>query len=222
MQQHQYNNMKALIVYSGGMDSTVLLHEYKEQIKLAVSFNYGSKHAAQELEKAQINCEKLNIRHLVVDLPFINKLFRSSLLQGQEEIPEGGYNAENMSSTIVPFRNGIMLSIAAGIAESNGLDTLLIANHSGDHFIYPDCRESFIDAMNDAIRQGTEKEVALLSPYCDLSKRDIALRGHKFGIDFSNTYSCYKGCETHCGKCATCMERKEALAGFDPTLYENK
>ena len=213
--------MKALIVYSGGMDSTVLLHEYKSKIELAVSFNYGSKHAARELEKARANCENLGIRHLTVDLPFINTLFRSSLLQGQGEIPEGEYSEQNMASTIVPFRNGIMLSIAAGIAESNGLDTLLIANHAGDHFIYPDCRESFIDAMNDAIKQGTEKGIALLSPYCDFSKRDIALRGHRLAVDFEKTYSCYKGGETHCGKCATCMERKEALTGFDNTVYEN-
>ena len=214
--------MKALIVYSGGMDSTVLLHEYKEQIELAVSFDYGNKHAAQELEKAQTNCAKLGIRHLVVDLPFINTLFRSSLLQGQEEIPEGLYDTENMSSTIVPFRNGIMLAIAAGIAESNGLDTLLIANHSGDHFIYPDCREPFIDAMNNAIREGTDRKIALLSPYCDMTKRDIALRGKRLKVNFSDTYSCYKGGKTHCGKCATCIERKEALKSFDPTMYENK
>ena len=214
--------MKALIVYSGGMDSTVLLYEYQKEIELAVSFDYGSKHARQELEKARHNCKQLGVKLLVVSLPFVNELFRSSLLEGQGEIPEGLYDSANMASTVVPFRNGIMLSIAAGIAESNGLDTLLIANHSGDHFIYPDCRTTFIESMKNAIRQGTCNGVNLMSPYCNLSKRDIALRGKKAGVDFSQTYSCYKGEPVHCGKCGTCTERREALAGFDTTLYQPK
>ncbi|MDD6211365.1 MAG: 7-cyano-7-deazaguanine synthase QueC [Bacteroidales bacterium] len=212
--------MKAVIIYSGGMDSTVLLHEYKKEIQLAVSFDYGSKHARKELESARFNCHLLNIKHIVVPLLFMNELFRSSLLQGQGEIPEGSYDTDNMKSTVVPFRNGIMLSIAAGIAESNGLDTLLIANHYGDHAIYPDCSEPFIDGMADAIKAGTYNGVKLISPYCHISKRDIALRGRAMGVDFSHTYSCYKGEEEHCGKCGTCIERKEALAGFDPTSYK--
>ena len=212
--------MKALIIYSGGMDSTVLLHEYRKEIQLAVSFDYGSKHARQELKMARCNCERQSIKHRVIALPFVCELFRSSLLQGQEEIPEGSYNDQNMLSTVVPFRNGIMLSIAAGIAESNGLDTLLIANHSGDHFIYPDCSEAFIDNMGQAIRRGSCNNVNLISPYCEMSKRDIALRGKKMEVDFSQTYSCYKGHALHCGKCGTCIERREALNGFDPTVYE--
>lgn len=213
--------MKALIVYSGGMDSTVLLTEYHKNIQLALSFDYGSKHAHKELEMARINCNKLNIKHITISLPFISQLFRSSLLKGQGNIPEEGYNQENMQSTVVPFRNGIMLSIAAGIAESNYLDTLLIANHSGDHAIYPDCRKEFIEELRCAIKYGTYNNVKLLSPYCDISKRDIALRGRTLGVDFSFTYSCYKGNEKHCGKCGTCIERKDALLGFDPTLYED-
>ena len=213
--------MKALIVYSGGMDSTVLLTEYRKNIQLAVSFDYGSKHAQKELEMAHINCNRLNIKHITISLPFIHQLFRSSLLKGQSDIPEEKYNQENMQSTVVPFRNGIMLSIAAGIAESNNLDTLLIANHSGDHAIYPDCRREFIEGMESAIKCGTYNNVKLLSPYCDISKRDIALRGQALGVDFSLTYSCYQGNDKHCGKCGTCIERKEALQGFDPTLYED-
>lgn len=126
-----------------------------------------------------------------------------------------------MKSTVVPFRNGIMLSIAAGVAESNGLKRILIANHFGDHAIYPDCRKSFIDPMREAIKEGTYEQIEVFAPYTSISKRDIGLIGQKLGIDYATTYSCYKGGEKHCGKCGTCVERKEALEGFDPTEYEN-
>ena len=213
--------MKAILIYSGGLDSTTLLYEYRDSIELAVSFDYGSKHNEKELECAAENCARLNIPHLVIPLNFIKDYFRSSLLQGSEEIPEGHYADENMRSTVVPFRNGIMLAIAAGLAESNDLDSVLIANHGGDHEIYPDCRPEFIDAFDEATRNGTYNGVRIVSPYCNITKRDIALRGKALGIDYSLTYSCYKGGEKHCGRCGTCTERKEALEGFDPTEYED-
>ena len=125
-----------------------------------------------------------------------------------------------MKSTVVPFRNGIMLAVAAGLAESYELDAVYLANHSGDHAIYPDCRPEFIDAFAEAVKAGTYKGVQVISPYCNITKRDIALRGKAIGLDYSLTYSCYKGGEKHCGKCGTCVERKEALEGFDPTEYE--
>lgn len=212
--------MKAILIYSGGMDSTTLLHEYKDSIELAVSFGYGSKHNAREIDCAVENCHRLGIRHLVIPLDFVGKYFRSSLLIGGEDIPEGSYNDENMHSTVVPFRNGIMLAVAAGLAESFGLDTVLIANHSGDHALYPDCRPEFIEAFGNATKAGTYNGVEIVSPYCLLTKRDIALRGKELGVDYSLTYSCYKGGEKHCGRCGTCSERKEALKGFDPTEYE--
>lgn len=212
--------MKALIVYSGGMDSTTLLHQFKNEIALAISFNYGSKHNAREIEYARQNCKTLGIEHRVIDLAFINENFKSDLLQSGGDVPDGSYRTENMKSTVVPFRNGIMLSIAVGIAESNGLDAVLIANHFGDHAIYPDCREKFITSFNEAAIAGTYNGVRILSPYCMKSKREIALAGRALGVDFSMTYSCYKGRNNHCGTCATCIERKEALAGFDPTEYE--
>ena len=212
--------MKALIVYSGGLDSTTLLYEYRDSIALAVSFDYGSKHNAREIAYAQENCKRLGIKHMIVPLGFIGQYFKSDLLLSGGDIPEGSYADDNMRSTVVPFRNGIMLSVAAGLAESYGLDTLLIANHSGDHAIYPDCRPAFIDGMASAIQTGTYEGIRLLSPYCHLTKREIALRGQALGIDYSLTYSCYKGGEKHCGKCGTCTERKEALSGFDPTDYE--
>ena len=212
--------MKAVLVYSGGLDSTTLLYEYKDSIALAVSFDYGSKHNKRELEFAAINCARLGIRHMVIPLEFIGRYFKSDLLESGGEIPEGSYADENMKSTVVPFRNGIMLAIAAGLAESYELDAIMLANHSGDHAIYPDCRPEFIEGMASAVKEGTYNGVKLVSPYCNLTKRDIALRGRELGVDFSLTYSCYKGGEKHCGKCGTCTERREALEGFDPTEYE--
>ena len=211
--------MKAVLVYSGGLDSTTLLYEYKDSIALAVSFDYGSKHNKRELEYAALNCKRLGIRHLVIPLEFMGKYFKSDLLIGGGDIPEGSYADENMKSTVVPFRNGIMLSISAGLAESYELDAIMLANHSGDHAIYPDCRPEFIEGMAAAVEAGTYNGVKVVSPYCNMTKREIALRGRELGVDFSLTYSCYKGGEKHCGRCGTCVERKEALEGFDPTEY---
>ena len=213
--------MKGLLIYSGGLDSTTLLYEYKDSIDLAVTFDYGSKHNAKEIACAVENCKRLGIKHLVIPLGFIGQYFKSDLLQSGGEIPEGSYADENMKSTVVPFRNGIMLAVAAGLAESYGLDAVLLANHSGDHAIYPDCRPEFIDAFSAAVKAGTYEGIKVVSPYCNITKRDIALRGKALGLDYSLTYSCYQGGEKHCGKCGTCVERKEALAGFDPTVYED-
>ena len=212
--------MKALLIYSGGLDSTTLLYEYKDSVALAVTFDYGSKHNAREISYAEENCKRLGIKHMVIPLGFIGQYFKSDLLLSGGAIPEGGYAEENMKSTVVPFRNGIMLAVAAGLAESYGLDTVLLANHSGDHAIYPDCRPEFVEAMDAAVKAGTYEGIRVVSPYCDITKRDIALRGRAIGLDYSLTYSCYKGGEKHCGKCGTCTERKEALEGFDPTEYE--
>ena len=153
----------------------------------------------------------------------MHRYFKSALLESADAIPEGTYDDENMKATVVPFRNGIMLAIACGIAESNGLRRVMIANHAGDHTIYPDCRQSFIDAMSMAMQQGTYEGIEVFAPYTNISKTDIARRGKALGIDYSMTYSCYKGGEKHCGKCATCRERIEALAAAgidDPTEYE--
>lgn len=214
----------SLIVLSGGMDSVTLLHDCKDKIALAVTFDYGSNHAAREIAMARLNCSMLGIEHIVIPLGFFSTYFESSLLAGADAIPEGHYSADNMKSTVVPFRNGIMLSIAAGIAESRGLSRLLIANHSGDHAIYPDCRPEFVDAMARAVSAGTGGKVTLSAPYTGLSKTGIALIGRRLSIDYSLTYSCYKGGEIHCGRCATCIERREAMrdAGIaDPTRYES-
>lgn len=214
----------SVIVVSGGMDSITLLYDKKEEIALAVTFDYGSKHNAREIAWAKVHCGRLGIRHIVIKLDFMQKYFTSSLLEGGDEIPEGHYADENMKSTVVPFRNGIMLSVAAGIAESNGLKKILIANHGGDHTIYPDCRPEFIGSMDRAIANGTYEDVRIDAPYTNITKADIAKIGKRLGIDYSETWSCYKGGERHCGKCGTCIERKEAmaLAGIDDrTEYES-
>lgn len=206
------------------MDSITMLYEYKERIALGVSFNYGSKHNAKEIAFARMHCERLGIDFLEIPLGFMQQYFKSSLLIGGEEIPEGSYDDENMKSTVVPFRNGIMLAIAAGLAESRGLMHVMLANHSGDHAIYPDCRPGFVDAMSKAIAEGTYENLTILAPYTKFSKTEIARHGKALGIDYSETWSCYKGGEHHCGKCGTCTERKEALrdAGIqDNTVYED-
>lgn len=203
---------------SGGMDSTTMLWEFKDRIAAAVNFNYGANHNAREAECARINCRMAGIPLYEISLEFMGRLFESSLLSGAEAIPEGHYASENMKSTVVPFRNGIMLSVAAGLAESKGLKAVMIANHGGDHAIYPDCREEFVNAMGQAIAAGTYEHIELRAPYTNLTKNEIARRGVALGVDYSLTYSCYKGGEKHCGKCGTCVERREAMlsAGLEP------
>ena len=214
----------SVIIYSGGLDSTTLLYEERERVALAVIFDYGSNHAAREIACAKHHCALLGIEHLVIELGFMSRYFQSSLLSGAADIPDGNYDEANMKSTVVPFRNGIMLSIACGLAESRGLKRVLIANHGGDHAIYPDCRPQFVDAMNAAMQAGTYEGVQLAAPYTNISKADIIRRGARLGIDYGATYSCYRGGEHHCGTCGTCTERREAFreAGIpDPTKYNS-
>jgi 7-cyano-7-deazaguanine synthase len=208
----------SLIVLSGGLDSTTMLYEYQDRIALAVSFHYGSNHNDKEIAFAQLHCKRLDIPHMTIRLPFIKEFFKSSLLEGADAIPEGNYDEENMKSTVVPFRNGIMLSIAAGIAENNKLQFVMLANHAGDHTIYPDCRPAFVDAMSNAMQAGTWNGVQLLTPYTNITKTDIVRHGIKLGINYDETWSCYKGGDTPCGVCGTCREREEALR--DAGYYE--
>ena len=213
----------SVIIVSGGMDSITLLYDHKDEIALGISFDYGSNHNAREIPYAKMHCERLGIRHITINLDFMHQYFKSSLLEGADAIPEGHYADDNMKSTVVPFRNGIMLSIAIGIAESNNLDQVFIANHGGDHTIYPDCRPEFINAIDGAATAGTYNNVRVVAPYTNITKGEIAIIGKRLGIDYTETWSCYKGGEKHCGKCGTCVERKEALAAAgidDHTVYE--
>ena len=216
--------MKVCVLLSGGMDSVTALHHAAREhdVVSALSFDYGSKHNASEIPCAQWHAAQLGVPHTVIALPFVNEHFASDLLQSGGEIPDGHYAEENMKRTVVPFRNGIMLSIAAGFAESRGAEGLVIAAHSGDHAIYPDCREPFMQAMSDAIRLGTYVEIQVLRPFIGTDKTGIARRGAELVVDFARTWSCYKGGTIHCGTCGTCVERREAflLAGIgDPTPY---
>lgn len=216
--------MDSILVLSGGMDSCVLLaHELSQGHTVgALSFDYGAKHNARELPMAAAICRHYGVSHAIVPLPFINQLFTSSLLTSGEAIPDGAYDADTMKSTVVPFRNGILMSIAAGYAESVGASRVLIGSHAGDHHIYPDCRPEFNAAMNDAVRLGTDGAVHLAFPFAHMDKREIGDLGRTLHVDFSRTWTCYKGGEVHCGTCGACDERKYALrhdAGLDPTVY---
>lgn len=213
----------SLIALSGGVDSTTLLYEYREEVACAVGFDYGSKHNARELAAAKAICRELEIPYLIIPLAFIGEYFRSDLLLSGGEMQLGDYSEENMRSTVVPFRNGIMLSVLAGLAESRDLQQVLIANHFGDHAIYPDCRESFVTPMGEAITAGTSNGVKLVAPYTTLTKAEIVARGTRLGVPYGKTYSCYQGGERHCGRCGTCRERHDAFVANgleDPTLYE--
>lgn len=198
-----------------------MLHDYRDCIAAAVTFQYGSNHNQREARCARLNCEKLGIEWIEIDLSFMARHFESSLLQGADAIPNGHYEDDNMRSTVVPFRNGIMLAVAAGLAESRKFDGVMLANHSGDHAIYPDCRPEFIKSMGAAIHDGTYDHLELVAPYTHMTKGQIAMRGKELGVDYSLTYSCYKGGEHHCGKCGTCIERAEALAYAGITLPDD-
>ncbi len=239
---------KTIVLLSGGLDSvTALYYAHKNYLSsvrtgdltrstpnvgsgdptpqpiAAISFDYGSKHNHKELPFAEYHCKKLGVTHSTVKLDFIDKLFSSSLLKSGGEIPEGHYADDSMRQTVVPFRNGIMLSIAAGYAESIGANSIVIAAHAGDHSIYPDCREDYMRAMDDAIAKGTYAGIHILRPFISMTKAQIVTAGIELGIDYTKTWSCYKGGEIHCGRCGTCVERREAFnfAGVeDSTKYE--
>jgi 7-cyano-7-deazaguanine synthase len=217
---------KVVVLVSGGMDSVSALYEARcsQVVVSAVSFDYGSKHNHKEIPFAEWHCQKFSIPHRTIRLDFVGELFKSDLLQSGGAIPDGHYEQQSMKQTVVPFRNGIMLSIAGGYAESIEANGLVIAAHSGDHAIYPDCREDFMKSMTDAIRLGTYAAIEILRPFIHSTKAEIARRGHELGVDFSKTWSCYKGGDLHCGTCGTCVERREAfqLAALpDPTVYQS-
>ncbi len=212
----------SIIIVSGGLDSITLLYDKQETIELAISFDYGQNHAEKEIPFAAYHCNKLGISHILIPLKFMQSYFKSSLIEGSDKIPDGHYAEDNMKSTVVPFRNGIMLSIAVGIAENHNLNRIYIANHGGDHTIYPDCRPEFISSMNRAATTGTFNNTRIEAAYTNMSKADIVRRGLSLGIDYSKTWSCYKNGEHQCGKCGTCVERREAfkVVGVeDPTTY---
>jgi len=219
--------VRVVVLLSGGVDSVTALYEARErcEVAAALSFHYGSKHNDRELPFAAEHAGRFDVPHRVVRLGFIEELFTSDLLRSGGSIPTGHYEEASMKQTVVPFRNGIMLSIAAGFAESIGAGGLVIAAHAGDHAIYPDCREDFMVAMNEAIRQGTYARIKVDRPFIACTKSEIITRGSRLGVDYARTWSCYAGGATHCGECGTCVERREGfvLAGIlDPTAYASR
>lgn len=216
---------RCIVLFSGGLDSTTLLYFALQNYEaIALTFTYGSKHNEKETGAAKRITEKLKVPHTIISLPFVEQLFRSDLLKSGGEIPEGHYQDDSMRRTVVPFRNGILLSIAVGYAESLNARKVWYAAHAGDHAIYPDCRSEFFQAIGQSAKHGTYLGVEIEDPFLQKKKSEIVSIGDKLKVPFSLTYSCYKGLEIHCGKCGTCVERKEAFreAGIvDPTDYSS-
>jgi 7-cyano-7-deazaguanine synthase len=221
----------AVAIFSGGLDSTSLVYDMIQNMwtPLLVSFDYGQRHR-KELTFARATAMKLGLKHEIVDLTGLTRLISNSALTSTHEsangpiigVPEGHYAEDNMKATVVPNRNMIMLSIAAGIAVNIGANAIGTGVHAGDHFIYPDCRPDFIEAASRTIEIGNEgfarfnaglNDDAIYAPFLHASKLAIAGRAIQLGIPFEDTWSCYKGGTIHCGKCGTCVERIEAIEG---------
>jgi len=222
--ERNQKSRKVLIILSGGMDSSVLLfnHLHQGDMVRALSINYGQRHA-KELIYARDLCNELGVLHQTADLRSLADLLPgSSQTDRSVPVPEGHYSEESMKATVVPNRNMIMLSVALGVAVAHKLDGVSYAAHAGDHAIYPDCREDFVAALNEAAKLCDWHPVQIFRPFIKLTKAQIVKIGGELGVRFDDTWSCYKGEDLHCGRCGTCVERREAfhLAGeYDPTLY---
>ena len=216
--------MKVVVILSGGVDSSVLLYDVvstKNEV-YALSFDYGQKHK-KEIECAKETCKKLKVPHKIIDLKVLGEVAPSALTRKEWNIPEGDYNKENMSQTVVPNRNMCMLSLATAFAIGIKANYLYYGAHGGDHELYFDCRPAFVEAMKEVIALADQHTVELKVPYLHMSKVDIVNRGTNLGVDFKNTWSCYEGKEKACGKCGTCKERLGAFLDLglsDPIEYE--
>jgi 7-cyano-7-deazaguanine synthase len=205
---------KAIVVLSGGMDSTTAAYLAQKQLGaevIGLSFDYGQRHR-KELDYARATCDVLGAQHQLISMP---RFRGSALTDNSIDVPEGHYVEESMAQTVVPNRNMIMLSIATGLAVETGARWVITGVHAGDHAVYPDCRPEFINAVHEAAYYATKgfahKDFTIWAPFVDMDKAAIAVIGDNFGVDWTHTWSCYKGEDVHCGKCGTCVERKEAF-----------
>lgn len=219
--------MKTIVICSGGLDSVSLAHIVADTRELTrlVSFDYGQRHR-KELDFATLAARRLGVAHDIIDLRPIGAALTGSALTSDIAVPDGHYAEESMRITVVPNRNAIMLTIAFGLAVANGDAAVATAVHGGDHFIYPDCRPAFTEAFEAMQRAALDgyADVRLFTPFVHRTKVDIVTEGARHGTPFAETWSCYKGGARHCGRCGTCVERREAfhLAGVaDPTDYED-
>jgi 7-cyano-7-deazaguanine synthase len=222
--------MNGIVICSGGMDSVVLAYkmarQHQDELTL-VSFDYGQRHK-KELVFAYQAADYLGANWIKVPMDFMANLLGGSALTDPDiDVPLGHYADESMKQTVVPNRNMIMLSIAAGIAVANNASYVATAVHAGDHPVYPDCRPEFIDSCNMTVKFATagfgNPSLQVIAPFVNKSKDQICRIGWEIDVPFEDTWSCYQGGEIHCGRCGTCVERKEAfeLAGVeDPTVYE--
>lgn len=220
---------RGIAVVSGGMDSVAMLYKLVRgygDLPDVVSFDYGQKHW-KEIEYAQQICLLLRLRHDIIDFRDLGRQLSSSLTTDGIHVPDGHYAEESMKATVVPNRNMIMASVAAGIAISRDMQFIAFGVHAGDHFIYPDCRPAFFSSLRSTLmtaNQGfIDNDFRVFTPWINMSKADIVTEGQRYGVPWHMTWSCYKGGALHCGKCGTCTERIEAfqLAGVeDPTIYE--
>ncbi|GGE47856.1 7-cyano-7-deazaguanine synthase QueC [Actibacterium pelagium] len=219
--------MKTIVICSGGLDSVSLAHKVADEHELVglVSFNYGQRHS-KELDYARLCADRLGVPFHLIDMSGIGAHLTGSALTDDLDVPDGHYAEDTMKITVVPNRNAIMLTIAFGIAAAKGADAVATAVHGGDHFIYPDCRPAFteaFEAMQKAALDGYA-DISLYTPFVHVPKSDIVKAGAAHNTPFDQTWSCYKGGEVHCGRCGTCVERREAfhIAGVeDPTVYED-
>ena len=219
--------MRTIVICSGGLDSVSLAHiiAARGDLSCLVSFDYGQRHR-KELDFAAACARRLGVAHQVIDMRGIGAALSGSALTDDIDVPDGHYAEDTMKITVVPNRNAIMLTIAYGIAAATGANAVATAVHGGDHFIYPDCRPAFTQAFDRMQRAALAgyADVALLTPFVHRSKADIVTEGALVGTPFAETWSCYKGGARHCGRCGTCVERREAfhLAGIpDPTEYQD-
>ncbi len=218
-------SMKAVLLHSGGLDSSVLLYHLRDQGHdvAALSVRYGQRHH-REIDAAAAICVRAGVEHRVADLAGLRELLvGSALTDDAVAMPTGGYGIDNMKQTVVPNRNMVLLSVAGAWAVSLKADAVAYAAHGGDHEIYPDCRPAFADAMATALSLCDWHAPQLLRPFVDMTKADIVRRGDELNVPFELTWSCYQGGDQHCGDCPTCRERKKAFAEADvddPTIYD--